>query len=86
VDWAAHVGGLIAGFCIGVVLFALELRKLVWKIVWLAVGVAITSIYFSLTFTEMYSGNVDPPEELRDVCDYYQQYFDDYECKCMINQ
>jgi phosphotransferase system glucose/maltose/N-acetylglucosamine-specific IIC component len=86
VDWAAHMGGLAAGFCIGVVLFALELRKLVWKIVWLAIGVVITAIYFSVTFTEMYSGNVDPPEELRDVCDYYKQYFDDYECKCMINQ
>lgn len=85
-DWSAHLGGLAAGFCIGMVVFAIELKKWVWKIVWMAIGVAITCIYFSITFTQMYSGNVDAPEELRDVCDYYKQYFDDYECKCMRNQ
>ena len=83
VDWSAHLGGLISGYCIGTVLFALELRKVFWKIFWLVIGVIITALYFSLTFTEMYSGAVDPPDELRDVCGYYKQYFNEYECNCM---
>eukprot|EP00980_Cylindrotheca_fusiformis_P009684 scaffold2141_cov120-Cylindrotheca_fusiformis.AAC.19 len=85
VDWSAHLGGLAAGFCTGMVLFAIELKKLVGRIIWTAIGVIITCVYFSVILTEMYSGNVDPPEELRDVCEYYKQFFDDYDCKCMRN-
>jgi hypothetical protein len=31
----------------------------------------------------MYSGAVAPTEELRDVCGYYTQNFDNYQCNCM---
>jgi hypothetical protein len=31
----------------------------------------------------MYSGDIAMNEELRDVCGYYTQNFDDYECNCM---
>lgn len=86
VDWSAHLGGLISGFCVGMVVFAVEVKKIPWKIFWFLIGVAITCIYFSLTFSEMYSGNVDPPDDLRDVCGYYKQYFDNYECRCMRGQ
>ena len=32
--------------------------------------------------TNMYQFNVEAAEELRDVCGYYKQYFEDYECNC----
>jgi ABC-type uncharacterized transport system permease subunit len=86
VDWSAHVGGLISGFCIGMVLFAFEVKKIIMKILSFLLGVAITCAYFTLTFKVMYSGNVDTPDELRDVCGYYQSFFDDYECNCMRGQ
>jgi hypothetical protein len=50
---------------------------------WLALGVAMTVVFFTTTLHKMYSGDIDPAEELRDVCGYYKQYFDDYECNCM---
>jgi hypothetical protein len=30
----------------------------------------------------MYSGNVEAAEELRDVCGYYKQNFEEYQCNC----
>jgi hypothetical protein len=86
VDWAAHLGGLLAGICIGIILFSCEIKKAVWRLVWLLVGVALTTVFFVTTLTKMYSGDIEPAEELRDVCGYYQQYFDDYECNCMREQ
>ena len=86
VDWAAHLGGLIAGFCVGMILFACDLQKARWsKIFWLLVGVAITIIYFTVVFERMYSGEIDPAEELRDVCKYYEENFEEYECNCQRN-
>ena len=86
VDWAAHLGGLIAGFCVGMILFACDLQKARWsKTLWLLVGLAITIIYFTVVFERMYSGEIDPAEELRDVCKYYKENFEEYECNCQRN-
>jgi membrane associated rhomboid family serine protease len=83
VDWAAHLGGLLAGFCAGLVLFAIDLKKACFsKLFWLLVGVALTAVYFVVLFQRMYSGNVEAAEELRDVCAYYKQNFQEYECNC----
>lgn len=45
----------------------------------------LTIASFTYALVYMYSGVVEPAEELRDVCGYYQQFFEDYECKCMRN-
>jgi membrane associated rhomboid family serine protease len=83
VDWAAHLGGLLAGFCVGMIVFAADLKKACWsKLFWLLVGVGITGIYFIVIFQQMYSGKVEAAEELRDVCGYYKQNFQEYECNC----
>ncbi|KAG7344274.1 rhomboid family protein [Nitzschia inconspicua] len=87
VDWAAHLGGLLAGFCAGMILFAIDLKRAcLSKFFWLLVGVALTVVYFVVVFQRMYSGNVEYAEELRDVCGYYKQFFDDYECKCQLGE
>jgi membrane associated rhomboid family serine protease len=83
VDWAAHLGGLLAGFCVGMIIFAVDLKKAVFsKLFWLLVGVGITAVYFVVVFQQMYSGKIEAAEELRDVCGYYKQNFEDYECNC----
>jgi hypothetical protein len=86
VDWAAHLGGLLAGFCVGMIVFSLDILKQVWKLFWLLMGISLTVVYFAVTLQHMYSGEIDPAEELRDVCGYYQQYFEDYECNCMLEE
>lgn len=84
VDWAAHLGGLLAGFAVGMIMFSLDIISNAWKFFWLLLGIALTTVYFVVTLQHMYSGEVEPAEELRDVCGYYKQYFEDYECNCMI--
>ena len=86
VDWAAHLGGLLAGFCVGMIVFSLDVLKQVWKLFWLLLGVAMTVVYFVVTLQHMYSGDVELTEDLRDVCGYYKEYFEDYECNCMIDE
>lgn len=86
VDWAAHLGGLVAGFCVGMIIFAVDLKKAVFsKLFWLLVGVAITIAYFVVVFKMMLSGEIEAAEELRDVCKYYQENFEEYECNCPRN-
>lgn len=77
------LGGVVAGFCIGMVIFAADLNKAVFsKLFWLIVGICITAVYFIVVFQMMYSGEIEPAEELRDVCGYYKENFEDYECNC----
>ena len=85
VDWAAHLGGLVAGFIVGIAVFACSIKTLGWRLFWFVIGGALTLVCFTLAFQYLYGGNVEVAPELRDVCGYYQQYFDDYECRCMRN-
>lgn len=86
VDWAAHLGGLIAGFCVGMILFAVDLNKArCSKLFWLLVGVGVTIAFFFVVFQRLYSGEIDPADELRDVCKYYKDNFEEYECNCQRN-
>lgn len=87
VDWAAHLGGLVAGFVIGIVMFATEVESHFLKVAWILVGVAATLITFAVSLDYMYDeGNVEIVEELRDVCGYYTENFEDYECNCMRDE
>lgn len=83
VDWAAHLGGLLAGQTVGLIIFSARIRSWCWKTVWSMAGIALTIIGFFVAIGYMLSV-VEPAEELRDVCGYYKQYFDDYECNCQL--
>lgn len=81
VDWAAHMGGLVAGFCVGIPIFALNLKKKVMLLFWACVGTFATVTFYSTSLEYMYN-QVEPVEELSDVCEYYRRSFEDYECNC----
>lgn len=84
VDWAAHLGGFLAGLVIGLVAFSFSIKTKVFVALWLAVGLAATAAFFGAVLGYMYS-NVDPDNDLRDVCEYYRQFFPDYECNCQLD-
>jgi membrane associated rhomboid family serine protease len=81
VDWAAHLGGLLAGFTVGLMVFAFSIETMVWRIVWFLFGVSGTIAGFVVSLKYMYT-EVEPLEILEDVCAYYQEYYQDYECAC----
>jgi len=77
------LGGIVSGLVVGLPIFACDIKTRSWRILWFIVGTVLTIASFAWAFTYMYSGAIDPAEELRDVCGYYQQFFEDYECHCM---
>lgn len=85
VDWAAHLGGMIAGFVLGLVCFSFKIRSRAFMILWFVVGVGSIIVLYSALIAYMYT-DVETNDELRDVCGYYKQYFDDYECNCMLDE
>ena len=84
VDWAAHLGGLVAGMTVGLVTFSFSIKSRVFILLWFVVGVGSTVVAFYLTMKYMYS-EVEAEEDLRDVCEYYKQFFEDYECSCQLD-
>mmetsp|Transcript_1714 Transcript_1714/g.2258 ORF Transcript_1714/g.2258 Transcript_1714/m.2258 type:complete len:367 (-) Transcript_1714:259-1359(-) len=85
VDWAAHVGGLIGGFAVGLLLFSLKIKTRRWKIMWFLTGFFLTVIGAALGIVFMLKEIKDNvADEMGDVCGYYKQYFEDYECNCQL--
>jgi len=85
VDWAAHLGGLLGGLVVGFVIFPCWIRSWFWRVGWCIFGLFITILSFFLCLQYMYT-MVEASDELRDVCGYYQQFFQDYECHCMVEE
>lgn len=87
VDWAAHVGGLLAGFTVGLMVFSFRVKALKWKCFWFMFGFTITFFGFAVSIVKMMDEVKDGvAEEMGDVCGYYKQYFEDYECNCMLDR
>ena len=85
VDWAAHVGGLIGGFIVGLMIFSLGIKSRRWKISFFFMGLILSLIYYGAGILFMIQEKKDDvAKEMEDVCAYYQAYFEDYECKCKM--
>jgi len=84
VDWAAHLGGFLAGLVVGLMIFSFSVGNRWWVGIWFLVGLVLTVVFYTVSLKYMYN-EVEPPEEMRDVCGYYKQFFEDYECNCQLN-
>ncbi len=84
VDWAAHLGGLVAGFALGIVLFSFTMKNKFGTVFWLCVGIASCFALYTTFIAIMFTTETD--DEMRDICEYYRQFFEDYECKCQLNE
>jgi len=82
VDWAAHLGGFLAGLCVGILIFSFWIQSRICFVLWCCIGIAITVLFYTLGLQYMYK--VQPNKDLEDVCAYYQQYFEGYECHCRL--
>lgn len=83
VDWAAHIGGLLGGFVVGLMLFAWGIKTVKYRWIVFALGLVLTLALFGSGFVHMVQESKDlVAEEIADVCAYYQQFYQDYECKC----
>mmetsp|Transcript_25202 Transcript_25202/g.37102 ORF Transcript_25202/g.37102 Transcript_25202/m.37102 type:complete len:320 (+) Transcript_25202:19-978(+) len=83
VDWGAHLGGLLTGMAVGMVIFSCSIVTLCWRLFWFLTGAALTVRGFTAAANFMYGG-LEPSQDLEDVCGYYAQFFDDYECNCQL--
>jgi len=87
VDWAAHLGGVLSGFGLGIVIFSCKMKTKRWRILWFMFGITITAMFYGVTFIVMYQESKDDvAEEMNDVCSYYMKIFDDYKCNCMLER
>ena len=73
----------MSGTFVGFMTFSIHMESYCLRLLWFVVGMALTLGFFVPCLDLMYSGNIEMNEELRDVCGYYTQNFDDYECNCM---
>ena len=64
VDWAAHLGGMIAGFVLGLVCFSFKIRSWPFMALWFVVGVGSAIALYSALMTYMYT-DVEANDELR---------------------
>ncbi len=84
VDWAAHLGGLLAGFAVAFLCFSPMIKTKAFAIFWFCAGLAM-NFFMYITLIGYMLNEVEPMNDLKDVCGYYKQYFDGYECQCQID-
>jgi hypothetical protein len=65
VDWAAHVGGLLAGFTVGLMVFSFRVKALKWKCFWFMFGFTITFFGFAVSIVKMMDEVKDGVAEVR---------------------
>lgn len=85
VDWSAHAGGTVFGFCSGLMCFS-SLDSTNWYgLFCLIIGILMNIIAYICSIQYMYS-NIEPNKDLENVCEYYKQFFEDYDCNCQLER
>eukprot|EP00978_Attheya_sp_CCMP212_P048795 scaffold575820_cov71-Attheya_sp.AAC.1 len=80
VDWSGHVGGLLSGCTMGMILFSKPIQSENLRKGWRALGVILTVSGFGTGLYYMFT-TLEPVEELADVCEYFRRIFaEGYEC------
>jgi disulfide bond formation protein DsbB len=85
IDWSGHMGGLIAGFLGGILIFCKPIESTCTRVLWGSIGLfgLLGGAYF-LGYLLLYE--VAPDEDLADACDYFRNLFPEgYECECVWN-
>ncbi len=83
VEWGGHVGGLIGGFIIGMLVFAQKIKHRSDKRTWYFSGVMIGVFY--LVGLILWVVVAQPNEDLADVCEYYENLHpENYYCQCAL--
>lgn len=83
VDWSAHAGGTVFGFCSGLLCFSSWNSTSWYGVFCLIIGVLVNIIAYICSIQYMYS-NIEPNRDLEDVCEYYKRFFEDYNCNCQL--
>lgn len=83
IDWAAHLGGLGFGFCVGLIIFSLRIEEMRFRIIWCTFAVTLAIVGFGTCITYIVTeSKKEISDQLSDVCAYYESYYRDYQCHC----
>ena len=84
IDWSGHLGGLLAGFFSGMVLFAAPIRSCCARFFWTFLG--LTGLVLFLTAcVYLLLTEADPSEDLEDPCYYFRSvYHISHDCGCIV--
>ena len=81
-DVSGLLGGFVAGFFMGMIIFSCNIRSPCQAIGWFCVGFIITLLLF-IVATGWVLFEVEPNGDLLDACEYYRAvYLEDYDCDC----
>jgi membrane associated rhomboid family serine protease len=83
IDWSGNMGGLLAGFLAGVIIFTPYIDGCCWRF-WCAT-LGLVSLFGSLGYVMyLFIETSEPDEQLADVCEYFRSFFPEgYECGCL---
>jgi membrane associated rhomboid family serine protease len=82
IDWSGHLGGLFAGFFVGMTLFAKPIASRSKRAIWASLGMMCLIIGGIIVITLLF--HTDPDEELGDACQYFRNLYPEwYVCECV---
>lgn len=73
----------MSGLFVGFMTFSIHMESYCLRLLWFLIGAGLSLGFVIPCIGMMFSGDVELNENLRDVCGYYSENFDDYECNCM---
>ena len=84
IDFSAHIGGVLTGFLVGMVLFSCNIRNPCFAIGWFLIGMTLL-VVLSVPAILFLLYRTNPAEGMADPCEFYRNLFDeDYDCSCSM--